>query len=111
MTLNHLLFAFFPLQAGLSPQVVNIIFIVGLIAIFYFFMIRPQQQKQKKQKNFSENLKKGDTVVTVGGIHGKISAIEGDSVLLEVDRGVKIRLEKSYISAENTNLINQKASS
>jgi preprotein translocase subunit YajC len=72
----------------------------GFIIIFYFFMIRPQQKKQKDQKKFTEGIKKGDMVVTMGGIHGKVVATEKDSVLLEIDRGTKMKIEKSSISLE-----------
>ena len=89
------------LQAGGNPaNYGNFILIGGIIVIFYFFMIRPQQKKQKDQKKFLEGIKKGDHAVTMGGIHGKVSSIEGDTVLLEVDRGTKLRIEKSSISLE-----------
>lgn len=90
------------LQAAANPQVINIIFIFGLLIVFYFFMIRPQQKKQKDQKNFMESLKKGDYVVTIGGIHGKILNIESTTVILEVDKGMKLRFEKGSLSHENT---------
>ena len=63
-------------------------------------MIRPQQKKQKEAKNFISEIKKGDEVVTIGGIHGKVSSIEGDTIMLELDRGFKIRVEKSAVSLE-----------
>lgn len=72
----------------------------GIILIMYFFMIRPQQKKQKDAKNFIESIKKGDQVVTIGGIHGKVYAIEGETVLIELDKGLKIKVEKSAVSAE-----------
>jgi preprotein translocase subunit YajC len=65
-------------------------------------MIRPQQKKQKDQKKFLGAIKKGDTVVTLGGIHGKITAIEENTVTLEVDRGARIKVEKSSISYESS---------
>ncbi len=68
--------------------------------IFYFFMIRPQQKKQKDQKKFIEEIQKGDKVVTVGGLHGKVLALDDATVTLEVDRGVKMTFEKSSISLE-----------
>lgn len=89
-------------DGGIPPQAMNIVFIVGMIAVFYFFMIRPQQKKQKDQKNFSDSLKKGDEVVTIGGIHGKIAAIDGETISLEIDKGVKMRIQKSSISLENS---------
>lgn len=90
------------LQAGGAPggQYGTFILIGGFIIIFYFFMIRPQQKKQKDQKKFIEDIKKGDSVVTMGGIHGKVFAIEDDTILLEVDRSTKIKIEKSSISLD-----------
>ena len=78
----------------------NLIFIGGILLVFYFFMIRPQQKKQKDQKKFIGAIKKGDMVVSLGGIHGKITAIEENTVTVEVDRGAKIKMEKSSISYE-----------
>lgn len=80
----------------------NLIFIGGILLVFYFFMIRPQQKKQKDQKKFIGAIKKGDQVVTLGGIHGKIAAIEENTVTLEVDRGARIKMEKSAISFESS---------
>jgi preprotein translocase subunit YajC len=90
------------LQAGGSANMMNLVFIVGMVAVFYFFMIRPQQKKQKEQKNFLESLKRGDKVVTIGGMHGTVLSIDGNVVLLEADQGVKIKYEKSAISQEQT---------
>lgn len=90
------------LQAGGSANVMNLVFIVGMVAVFYFFMIRPQQKKQKDQKTFLESLKRGDKVVTIGGMHGTVLSIDGNIVLLEADQGVKIKYEKSAISQEQT---------
>lgn len=86
-------------SGGGSPYS-TLIFLGGFIVIFYFFFIRPQQKKQKDQKKFVEAIKKGDQVVTVGGIHGKVTSVEGDIVYVEIDRGVKIKLDKSSISLE-----------
>ncbi|MVM31960.1 preprotein translocase subunit YajC [Spirosoma sp. HMF4905] len=85
-----------------TSMIYNVLLWVGIIGIFYFFMIRPQQKKQKDQKSFVDNLKKGDSVVTIGGLHGKIAAVEGTTVVLEVDRGVKMTFEKTSISREAT---------
>lgn len=78
----------------------NLILIGGIVIIFYFFMVRPQQKKAKDQKSFAESMKKGDNVVTIGGMHGKVSAIEGEVVVLDVDRGTKLTFDKSAISLE-----------
>lgn len=74
-----------------------------MLVVFYFFLIRPQQKKQKELKAFRENLKQGDKVVTIGGIHGKILEITDTTVLISSE-GTKLRFEKSAIStavAEN----------
>jgi len=80
----------------------------GIILIFYFFMIRPQQKKQKDQKKFVEEIKKGDSVITIGGVHGKIFSVDDDIVIVEIDKGVKVTLEKSAISLEQSKKLNEK---
>lgn len=85
-----------------TSMIYNVLLWVAIIGVFYFFMIRPQQKKQKDQKSFVDNLKKGDSVVTVGGLHGRIASVEGTTVTLEVDRGIKMTFEKSSISREAT---------
>ena len=81
-------------------QYTSLIMIGGMIAIFYLFFIRPQQKKQKEQKKFIEAIKKGDQVVTMGGIHGKVVSVDGDTITLDVDRGNKLVIEKSSLSLE-----------
>jgi preprotein translocase subunit YajC len=81
----------------------QIIMLVLMLVVFYFFLIRPQQKKQKELKAFRENLKQGDKVVTIGGVHGKILEITDTTVLVSSE-GTKLRFEKSAIStsvAEN----------
>ncbi len=78
----------------------QILFFVAIAAIFYFFMIRPQQKKQKDQKKFIQEVKKGDQVVTIGGIHGKVISVNDMTIILEVDRGARITFEKSSVSLE-----------
>jgi len=77
------------------------VFLFGsIILIMYFFMIRPQQKKQKETKSFIEEIKKGDEVVTIGGLHGKVYSVDGDVITVELDRGLKVKVEKSAISLE-----------
>ena len=76
----------------------SIIMIVVMIVIFYFFMIRPNMKKQKEAKKFKENLKPGQKVVTIGGIHGKILEISETTVLIQSE-GSKLRLEMSAIAS------------
>lgn len=80
----------------------SMIFMGLIIVVFYFFMIRPQQQKAKDQKKFVSELKVGDKVVTIGGAHGRIAELEDDSVVLEFERGARIRYSKSAVSMENS---------
>ncbi|HLT75171.1 MAG TPA: preprotein translocase subunit YajC [Ohtaekwangia sp.] len=88
-------------QQGQSSWSMLVMF--GLMAvIFYFFMIRPQQKKAKDQKKFIDDIKKGDYVVTIGGAHGYVAELEGETFLLEIERGGRIRFNKSAISLEAT---------
>lgn len=90
---------------GVSQQ---LIFFGAIILIFYFFMIRPQQKKAKDQRKFIEDIKKGDYVVTIGGAHGTVGELEGDTFILEVERGGRIRFNKSAISLDATRAWNNK---
>jgi preprotein translocase subunit YajC len=84
------------------------IFFGAIIVVFYFFMIRPQQKKAKDQKKFIDEIKKGDYIVTIGGAHGYIAEMEGDTFILEVERGARIRFNKSAISLEATKVASKK---
>ncbi|MEG1643437.1 MAG: preprotein translocase subunit YajC [Bacteroidales bacterium] len=79
----------------------NIIFIVALVAIFYFFMIRPQSKRQKETRRFRESLKVGDKVISAGGIHGKIKEVKDDTVTLEIAENVRVKVEKASIYANS----------
>ena len=78
------------------------VMMAGVMIVFYFFMIRPQQKKAKDAKKFVEEIKRGDYVVTIGGAHGHIAELEGDTFILEVEKGGRIRFNKSAISMEST---------
>jgi preprotein translocase subunit YajC len=90
------------LQVGGSNPWSSFIFFGAIILVFYFFMIRPQQKKAKDAKKFVEEIKRGDYVVTIGGAHGHIAELEGDTFILEVEKGGRIRFNKSAISMEST---------
>ena len=77
----------------------GIIMLVLMFAIFYFLLIRPQQKRAKQHRKLIEALKAGDNVVTAGGIHGKIVTVQDDVVTLEVDKGVKMKFNRSSVSA------------
>jgi preprotein translocase subunit YajC len=82
-------------MAGGANQLVMIVLMIG---VFYFFMIRPQMKKQKELKKFREGLKPGDKIVTIGGIHGKILEISDSTVLIQSE-GTKLRIEKAAVSS------------
>lgn len=91
------------LQAQAQGSNYSFYIMMGLmILIFYFFMIRPQQKKTKDQKKFIDEIQKGDNVVTVGGAHGRIAEMEGDTFILEVEKGGRIRFNKSAIAMDST---------
>ncbi len=79
----------------MDPQIIMLLLIA---VVFYFFMIRPQMKKQKEIKKFRENMKPGDKVVTIGGIQGKILEINDSTILLQSE-GSKLRFDKSAISS------------
>ncbi len=85
-------------QSGGSSSWMSIALIVGLIAIFYFMLIRPQQKRMRQQMELMSNLRAGDDVMTSSGIYGTITEIEEDTVLLEVAEDVEIRVAKSAIA-------------
>lgn len=100
----NLLFVF--LQAGgggdYSFLIMDYSFLIMMVAIFaimYFFMIRPQNKKQKEIANFRKNLEVGQEVITAGGIYGKIKEIEDNTVVLEIASGVKIKIDRNSIFA------------
>ena len=78
---------------------INFVIIGLMFLIFYFFIIRPQMTKQKKEKNFQEAIKVGTWIVTNGGVHGRISEVSEHTVNLDTSAG-KIKIEKSSISSE-----------
>ncbi len=90
-------------QQGGASASSSIIMIILMIAIFYFFMIRPQQKRQKEEKKFRESLQKGQHVVTIGGMHGKIAEVKETTVILEVSHDVKIEMEKASIAMSVVN--------
>lgn len=82
-------------RPGLFEQLMPIFFI---IAIFYFLLIRPQQKRHKKHQTFLQQLKRGDSVLTSGGILGTIEGLTDQYVTLEISDGVKVRILRAQIS-------------
>lgn len=81
-----------------------------MIVVFYFFMIRPQAKKAKQQKQYINDMQKGDKIVTIAGIHGTINKVNDDNtVMLETSPGSYIKIEKSAISMEWSAALNKPA--
>lgn len=84
-------------SAGQGGGYSGILMIVAMLAIFYFFMIRPQSKKQKELKKAREAMRSGDKVVTAGGIHGRIRSIGEATMTIEISKGVEIKVDKASV--------------
>ncbi len=84
-----------------NPLVSLLPFIIILV-IIYFFMIRPQSKKAKQQRMFKDTLKKGDKVITIGGIHGRIAEIKDNSFIIDAGNNVKLTIQKDAVSMDAT---------
>lgn len=88
----------------------QLIFLVGMIAVMYFFMIRPQAKRAKEQKKFAETIGVGEYIITTAGIHGTIRRVNDDgSVQLEINHGTFMTIERSAVSMEMTNAYRKKS--
>jgi preprotein translocase subunit YajC len=88
--------------AGEGSFLVNVVFIAVGLAIFYFFMMRPQSQQQKAAKKFNQELKKGQKVITIGGVHGTIVEMNDTTMTLNIAPKINIKYQKDSISMEQT---------
>ncbi len=75
----------------------NMVMLLLIFVIFYFFMIRPQTKRQKEIKKFQDSLENGKTVITQGGIYGRVREVKDNYVLVEIADGVKIRVNKNMV--------------
>jgi preprotein translocase subunit YajC len=87
----------------------SLIFLVVIFVVFYFFFIRPQVKRTKDQKKYRENLQKGQKIITIGGIHGRIVELQDTTVTIEVEGGVRLRIEKSAIASDAQDQLNTEA--
>jgi preprotein translocase subunit YajC len=97
-----LLFGGSPSQGGQQGGAGNFSGLIMLLLVFvvmYFFMIRPQLKKQKEAQKFRNELKKGDKIVTIGGLHGKIIEVTDNTVVIEADKDIHLTFEKSAIAS------------
>ncbi len=86
-----------------------IIMILLMIVVFYFFMIRPQARKAKQQKNFRDNLKKGDKIITIGGIHGRILEVKETTIIIQTEGEGRLKIEKSAAAVDASSQLDEQA--
>lgn len=87
-------------QSGGGGMASSLIFLLLIFVVFYFFFIRPQVKKQKDQKKYREGLQKGQRIITIGGIHGKIVEIQETTCTIEVEGGNRLKIEKSAVATD-----------
>jgi len=87
-------------EGGTSSTAFLVIMLVLIFGMFYFLMIRPQRRRQKEHDQLMEDLKKGEDVVTVGGIYGKIESLSQESVILKLESGTTIRVARGSIAGK-----------
>ncbi len=106
--MNQLFILMTPPQGGQGGGIMSFLPLIAIVVVFYFFMIRPQMKKAKDQKKYIEALKKGDKILTIGGIYGKIVEVREDATLImEVEDGTKMKIAKSAVSNDATATLNQ----
>jgi len=101
-TMNLSILLMSPAQGTQGNSLTSFIPLILIIVVFYFFMIRPQMKKAKQQKKYMEDIKKGDKIVTIGGIHGKIAEIQDGTFIVEVEGGNKLKIQKNAVSMDMT---------
>lgn len=93
---------FIVLQSNPSGGLMGLWPMLLIIVVMWFFMIRPQMKRQKELKAFRDSLKKGDKIVTTGGIYGKVVEINDHTVLMEVEDGMKLKVDKAAVIKDMT---------
>jgi preprotein translocase subunit YajC len=105
--MNQLFILMAPQQGG-QGGIMSFLPLVLIVVVFYFFMIRPQMKKAKEQKKYIEALKKGDKILTIGGIYGKVVEVREDAtIIMEVEDGTKMKISKNAVSNDATATLNQ----
>jgi preprotein translocase subunit YajC len=106
--MNELLILMAPQQGQSGGGIMSFLPLIAIVVVFYFFMIRPQMKKAKEQKKYIEALKKGDKILTIGGIYGKIVEVNEDAtILMEVEDGTKMKISKNAVSHDASLNLNQ----
>lgn len=105
MTLTNILLFMPPAEGQEGGGLMSFLPLIAIVLVFYLFFIRPQMKKSKDQKKFREALKKGDKIVTIGGIHGKIVEVQDTTFTVEVEGQNRLRIEKSAVAMDNSSQI------
>lgn len=102
------IFLMAPAKEGQGGNPMSFILMIGMmVLVFYFFMIRPQTKKAKEAKTFREGIKKGDKIITIGGVHGKILEVGEATCIIETEGGGKLKIDTTAISPEATMALNK----
>jgi preprotein translocase subunit YajC len=102
MNILNFVLLMMPQEGGEGGSTQFIIMILLMIVVFYFFMIRPQMKKTKEQKKFREGLQKGDKVITIGGIHGKVLEVKETTMIIETEGQGRLKIEKSAAAMDTS---------
>lgn len=105
--INSILLMAQPNQEGGGSGYQSLIFLVLIVVIFYFFFIRPQMKRSKEQKIYRESLKKGDKIITIGGIHGKIIEVQETTFTIDCGENVRLRLSKTAVAGDGGPLLGE----
>ena len=99
MTISNILL-FMPQEGQEGGGLMSFLPLILIVVVFYMFFIRPQMKKTKEQKKYREALKKGDKIITIGGIHGKILEVREKTFVIEIDGGNKLTIERSAVGGD-----------
>ena len=97
-----------PGEGGEGGGIGSFLPLILIVLVFYLFFIRPQMRKTKEQKKFRETLAKGDKIITIGGIHGKILEVKDTTVVIEVDGQNRLTIEKSAVAMDSSAHLSEK---
>ena len=100
--MNNILFFTLQAEAPKGGGASMWIFLILIFVVMWLFMIRPQRKQQKELQKFRDGLKKGDKIVTAGGIYGTVAEVKEKTLLVEIDNNVKIRIDKNSVVKDYT---------
>jgi len=107
-TLNFILLMAQPANGEQASPLMQFLPLILIFVVFYFFIIRPQMKRQKELKNFRASLKKGDKIVTTGGIMGKVNDVKDDFLLIEIAENVRVKVAKNAVVKDISDITPQK---